>query len=63
MKWIRFTITTKLEAVDVLSYELDQIGVEGIEIEDHQPLSEEDKKKMRPKEKKIMNIVNWDGSD
>lgn len=46
MKWIRFTIKTKVEAVDVLSYELDQIGVEGIEIEDHLPLSQEDKEKM-----------------
>ncbi len=46
MKWIRFTIKTKVEAVDVLSYELDQIGVEGIEIEDHIPLSKEDKEKM-----------------
>ena len=46
MKWIRFTIKTKVDAVDVLSYELDQIGVEGIEIEDHLPLSQEDKEKM-----------------
>ena len=30
----------------MLSYMLDEIGVEGIEIEDHVPLSEEDKKKM-----------------
>ena len=34
------------DAVDMLSYMLDEIGVEGIEIEDHLPLSEEDKKKM-----------------
>lgn len=46
MKWIRFTIKTKIDVVDVLSYELDQIGVEGIEIEDHLPLSQEDKEKM-----------------
>ncbi|MCI5936591.1 MAG: 50S ribosomal protein L11 methyltransferase [Eubacterium sp.] len=46
MKWIRFTIDTHTEAVDLLSYELDAIGVEGIEIEDKLPLSEEDKKKM-----------------
>ena len=44
MKWIRFTIDTHTEAVDLLSYELDAIGVEGIEIEDKLPLSEEDKK-------------------
>ena len=46
MKWIRFTLDTHTDAVDILSYMLDEIGVEGIEIEDHVPLSEEDKKKM-----------------
>ena len=46
MKWIRFTIHTKVDAVDVLSYELDAAGVEGIEIEDSLPLSKEDKEKM-----------------
>lgn len=46
MKWKRFTIHTHVDAVDILSYELDAIGFEGIEIEDHKPLSEEDKKKM-----------------
>lgn len=46
MKWIRFTLDTHTEAVDILSYKLDEIGVEGIEIEDNMPLSEEDKKKM-----------------
>lgn len=45
MKWIRFTLDTHTDAVDMLSYMLDEIGVEGIEIEDHLPLSEEDKKK------------------
>lgn len=46
MKWIRFTLDTHTDAVDMLSYMLDEIGVEGIEIEDNVPLSEEDKKKM-----------------
>ena len=46
MKWTRFTIHTTVDAVDILSYELDAIGIEGIEIEDHIPLSEEDKQKM-----------------
>ena len=46
MKWIRFTLDTHTDAVDMLSYMLDEIGVEGIEIEDHVPLSEEDNKKM-----------------
>lgn len=46
MKWIRFTLDTHTEAVDILSYKLDEIGVEGIEIEDKLPLSESDKEKM-----------------
>lgn len=46
MKWIKFTLETHTEAVDLLSYMLDEIGVEGIEIEDHVPLSESDKKQM-----------------
>ena len=44
MKWIRFTLDTHTDAVDMLSYMLDEIGVEGIEIEDHLPLLKEDKK-------------------
>ena len=46
MKWIRFTLDTHTDAVDLLSYKLDEIGVEGIEIEDKLPLSEADKEKM-----------------
>ena len=46
MKWIKFTLETTTDAVDILSYELDAIGVEGIEIEDKVPLSEADKKQM-----------------
>lgn len=46
MKWIRFTLDTHTQAVDILSYKLDEIGVEGIEIEDKVPLSEADKEKM-----------------
>ena len=34
MKWIRFTLDTHTEAVDILSYKLNEIGVEGIEVED-----------------------------
>lgn len=46
MKWIKFTLDTHTDAVDILSYMLDEIGVEGIEIEDHLPLSETEKKQM-----------------
>lgn len=46
MKWLKFTLETHTEAVDILSYMLNEIGVEGIEIEDHLPLSEAEKKQM-----------------
>ena len=46
MKWIRFTLDTHTDAVDILSYRLNEIGVEGIEIEDKLPLSQTDKEKM-----------------
>ena len=46
MKWIRFTLDTHTEAVDILSYKLNEIGVEGIEIEDKVPFSDADKEKM-----------------
>lgn len=46
MKWTRVTIETTTQATDLLSYVLDEYGVEGIEIEDKIPLSEEDRKAM-----------------
>lgn len=46
MKWTRVTVETTTEATDMLSYLLDEYGVEGIEIEDKIPLSEEDKQAM-----------------
>lgn len=46
MKWTKVTIETTTQATDMLSYVLDEYGVEGIEIEDNIPLSEEDKKAM-----------------
>lgn len=46
MKWNKYTLTTTTEAVDLISYTLNELGIEGIEIEDKIPLSEEDKKKM-----------------
>lgn len=46
MKWTKVTIETTTEATDLLSFFLDERGVEGIEIEDNIPLSEEDKKAM-----------------
>ena len=40
MKWKKFTIDTTTEAVDFISETLNELGVEGIEIEDHVPLTE-----------------------
>ena len=34
MKWEKYTLITKTDAVDILSASLGDIGVEGIEIED-----------------------------
>ena len=46
MKWNRFTIKTKTEAEDMIICTLAEIGGEGAEIQDHQPLTEEDKAQM-----------------
>ena len=43
MKWNRFTIKTKTDAEDMIICTLAEIGVEGAEIQDHQPLTEEDR--------------------
>ena len=45
-KWNKFTIDTTTEAVDAISYQLEELGISGIEIIDHVPLSEEDRKTM-----------------
>ena len=46
MKWNRFTIKTKTEAEDVIISALADVGVEGVEIQDKQPLTEKDKEQM-----------------
>lgn len=46
MKWIKMELKTTTEAVDLVGAMLDEFGVEGIEIVDFVPLSEEDKRKM-----------------
>lgn len=46
MKWNRFTIKTKTEAEDVVISALADVGIEGVEIQDKQPLTEEDKAQM-----------------
>ena len=46
MKWKKYTIRTTTAAVDFLSEALNEIGVEGIEIEDYVPLTEQETKGM-----------------
>lgn len=46
MKWSKFTLTTTTAAVDLVSAMFDEIGIEGIEIEDHVPLTEAETKGM-----------------
>ncbi len=46
MKWKKFTLSTTTAAVDLVSSMLDELGIEGIEIEDHVPLTEAETKGM-----------------
>ncbi|MGN0396905.1 MAG: 50S ribosomal protein L11 methyltransferase [Candidatus Fimimorpha sp.] len=46
MKWKKFTLETTTEAVDFISELFDEIGIEGIEIEDNIPLTESETKGM-----------------
>ena len=46
MKWNKYTINTITSAIDMISYTLNVIGVEGIEIDDNVQLTDEDKQSM-----------------
>ena len=46
MKWNRFTLKTKTDAEDMVIYTLAEVGIEGVEIQDKKPLTEEDKAQM-----------------
>ncbi len=46
MKWNRYRMKTTTAAVDMISYTLGEMGIEGIEIEDKIPLTEAEKKEM-----------------
>lgn len=46
MKWNKFTLKTTTQATDLVSGVLIENGIDGVEIQDNIPLSEEDKKKM-----------------
>ena len=43
MKWNRFTLKTKTDAEDMVICTLAEVGIEGVEIQDKKPLTEEDK--------------------
>lgn len=55
--WTKLTIDTTVEAVDLLSAFLDEKGIEGIEISDHVPLTDEEKREM------FVDIPLVDGMD
>lgn len=46
MKWNKYTLKTRTEAEDLISSMMQEAGIEGIEIEDKVPLSDEDKAQM-----------------
>lgn len=46
MKWNKFTLKTRTEAEDIVIAALTEAGVQGVEIEDKQPLTQEDKQQM-----------------
>ena len=46
MIWKKVSISTTIHAVDLISEFLDEQGVEGVMIEDNQPLTEEEIKEM-----------------
>lgn len=46
MKWNKYTLKTTTEAEDIISNMMMEAGIEGIEIEDKVPLSEQDKEQM-----------------
>lgn len=46
MKWNKYTLKITSEAEDIVISTLADLGIQGVEIEDKQPLTEEDKKQM-----------------
>ena len=46
MRWNKYTLITTTEAEDLISSMMMDVGIEGIEIEDKVPLSEQDKSQM-----------------
>ena len=46
MKWNKFTLKTRSEVEDIVISTLVDVGIEGVEIQDKQPLTESDKQQM-----------------
>ena len=46
MKWNKFYIKTRSEVEDIVISTLADVGIEGVEIQDKQPLTESDKQQM-----------------
>ena len=46
MKWNKFTLKTRSEVEDIVISTLADVGIEGVEIQDKQPLTESDKQQM-----------------
>lgn len=46
MKWVKLTLKTLADAVELVSNMLSEIGIEGIEVIDNVPITEEEKKAM-----------------
>lgn len=46
MKWNKYTLKTRSEAEDIVISTLADLGIQGVEIEDKQPLTQQDKEQM-----------------
>lgn len=46
MKWVKLTLKTLAEAVELVSNMLSELGIEGVEVIDNVPITEEEKKAM-----------------
>ncbi len=46
MKWMQYTLTTTTEATDLVGDLLGSLGVEGVEVSDHVPLTQHEKRQM-----------------
>ena len=47
MKWNQFRLKTTTEAEDIVSSMLMDLGIQGVQIEDKVPLTEQDKEQMK----------------